>query len=1059
MAPGDAPPPLRPVLSGFYVGQKVRAKGRLKGDQGQVVERDAVGEVTAIPGPGRRLIAGAVAEVRISGVTFDASDQMIEALGGTRGAGSPRGRRHGGEERRADPTVPPGHADFGKTYTQRQFGEFYGDAAADLWRTAGAADAERRPDPTVEPGQPGYGKKYSREQFESYYGGAAGKMWRSAAAGPQQEERRADPTVLDGEKGSGKTYTKRQFVSFYGAEAGARLWKVAGGEEAATRSMTRRLRRQGQREAEQKQGQSMRDLPKYVNVTVKIKREEGQAVGWSRDTSSCVIVDVEAGSPAAAAGVVAGVKIVSVSGEAVKTGDDIAAAIAKAGAEFEVVLRKATPRQGTFGYPVARRSDFKEELHGRTVADPYRWMEDNDTPEVQGFAQAQSDLAEAYLNSIPYRSRVRARMSAQIDYARMSVPRKHGGRYHYSYNTGLQDQSVLYFKKNIHDEEEKPTVFCDPNKLSTDGKVAIGVSSFSVSGRYWAAGVSVKGSDWMHATFKDCETLEDLPDRLEWLKHSSLCWVGDVGVFYCRNDPPEGMTKMSDAVGTGTEQTLNQKVMFHKLGTPQEEDTLLCESTKPEEMFGVQATDDNRYITISVCESCGARNKLWYIDLKGKDPAKITAKDIVKLLDEYEYECEVIDNDGESFFLQTTQGAANQRVMKIDLSTFSAERGLKECWREVIPEGKNPLTWVATSAPGILYTCYMEDVKDVLYWSTFAEPDKKTRIELDCGSVASFSAQRDSTEVFLAFTGFTAPRCIYLLNAEKLSEGMKLHWQPKIAGYDPSKFETHQVFFKSKDGTRVPMFMVHKKGLRRNGDNLTVLYVYGGFRISLSPWFSTIRLSLLDNFNGVFCVVNARGGLEYGEQWHDDGILGKKQNTIDDVIGAAKWLRKNMITSPEKLAIQGGSNGGMVVAATANQAPQLFGAVVAQVGVMDMLRFHKFTVGHMWASDFGSPDDKESFENIIKYSPLHCISPRKQYPSVLCITGDHDDRVVPLHTYKYIAELQHKCGRQANPFLARVQIGAGHGAGKPMHLTIAEEADTLCFVAHRCGGRYREQKK
>eukprot|EP00929_Paragymnodinium_shiwhaense_P003732 TRINITY_DN104358_c0_g1_i1.p1 TRINITY_DN104358_c0_g1~~TRINITY_DN104358_c0_g1_i1.p1 ORF type:complete len:708 (+),score=120.19 TRINITY_DN104358_c0_g1_i1:72-2195(+) len=704
---------------------------------------------------------------------------------------------------------------------------------------------------------------------------------------------------------------------------------------------------------------------------------------------------------------------------------------------------------GAFDYPKPRRAELKEELHGQTVDDPYRWMEDNTAEECKEWVRQQNEVSEGILDAIPWRQKVRESMTVQFDYEKRGTPYKKGDRWFYSHNTGLQNQNVIYVKDAIHNAAEEAQVFCDPNKLAEDGTSALGATDFSQSGAYWVYGVKKKGSDWSHVHVKDCKTGEDLPDRLEWVKFSGMSWTHDEkGFFYARFPAPEGMTSMTDAAGTETTVSEKQMLCYHKLGTPQSEDVVIYfDEANPKQMYSADVTEDGRYCVITVREGCIPKNLIWYIDLAGKDPAKLGKTDIVKLVDAWEWEYDFVDNDGSKFYFKTTANAPLRKLVTVDVGSST--------WADAIPEHeKNPLQWCEVAKDGVLYCCYMEDVKDVLYMATLSAPTVMKKIPMDIGTVAGFQASHKTSEVFFSVTSFTFPTRIYHFDASAAEIEPKLFYETIVKGHDSSQFVTEQVFVESAEGVKVPMYIVHKKGVKRDGNNPTLLYAYGGFRISLTPSFSAFRLTFLNHFNGVYVAANIRGGSEYGEDWWKGGSLFNKQNCYVDFEACARWLHEHKVTQPSKLTIQGGSNGGLLVAAVANRAPELVGCVICQVGVLDMLRFHKFTIGHAWRSDFGDPDVKADFEYLLQYSPLHNITSAKKYPSVLVLTGDHDDRVVPLHSFKYVAELQHRCGDQANPLIARIEVDAGHGAGKPTAKIIAEVADYMCFYTSRCGATW-----
>eukprot|EP01062_Namystynia_karyoxenos_P051707 TRINITY_DN4074_c0_g1_i1.p1 TRINITY_DN4074_c0_g1~~TRINITY_DN4074_c0_g1_i1.p1 ORF type:complete len:1258 (+),score=313.99 TRINITY_DN4074_c0_g1_i1:89-3775(+) len=1197
-----------PMQAHYVVGQRIRARGRLTGDRGQIIERGAPGRVTAVPGPGVRLLSGAVAEVEIQGVTFDALPQMIEPGDGPpplkRAGGSPgRGRRDGGqrrrdptmlpdepgaaqayslaeflefygeekghalwreagrmergaprpasasrsprraspprasppraspprssprspaadvperrsrgnrggrarrkkaaaasprggggdEERRPDPTCEAGTRAARKTYTRAQFQEFYGQSWKKVWKIAGrqtqgeegggrrrrgkrgggrgagggedgSGEEECRPDVTCQPGTRAARKTYTRAQFDELYGPEIGKkMWKkgkSAAGGGEAEvERRRDPTVAPGEKGHTRAFSHEAFLHFYGAKDGERLWRLAG-QQSGGEPKKRRSRRGGKRERERRErsGAAAAGVSEDEQLTLKITRATEGAIGWGR--KGLAIVDVEARTPAARAGVRRGMRIVKIDGKAVSSGAEVAAAIEAAGTEFEVVVVDKVETHGTFGYPVAERGDTVDEMHGRKVPDPYRWLEDPESEDTKRWIRRQRAVTERVLSAIPWRDRLREEMTKQLNYPKRSAPRFEGGRWYYSMNTGLQNQSVLMTQKDIHDKEEEPQVFCDPNKFSEDGTTTLANHDWTDSGKLWVYAISKKGSDWSTVHVKDIASGKDLKDELEWVKYSSLCWSKDEkGFFYSRYPKPEGLQDGHD-LGTETGLLRGHALYYHVLGTPQSEDRLIASAPEnPELLFFGSTTEDRNYLIITVSKSTDSDVLLWYIDLTKKAASQVGPADIIKIVDTWGLgEFSVVDNVGESLLIQTTNKAPRKRLIRIYLSKLA-----EADWEECIPEHpKNPLQWVGTAKNGILYSCYMENVIDVLYRSTVQQPAELTRIPLEViGTVGSFNCYATTTEVFFSCTSYTFPNRIYHFDSDKGFEPQKWY-ESAVPGHDSSKLETKQVFVKSKDGVKVPMFLVHRKGLKLDGRNVTHLSAYGGFRSAQRPHFSALRLSLLNGFDAVHAEVCARGGDEYGEEWWEAGKLSKKQNTLNDVVAAAKWLSKHGYSDPERVAVEGGSNGGLVVVAAANQAPHCFGAVVCDVGLLDMLRYHKFGIAHLWCGEYGHPDNKEEFEFLYRISPYHNVSERKTYPAIMCTCGDHDDRVVPLHTYKFVAELQYKCGKQAMPLIARVETRTGHGGGKPLDRVIQESADVFSFITYYCGVRPRRARR
>ncbi len=676
-------------------------------------------------------------------------------------------------------------------------------------------------------------------------------------------------------------------------------------------------------------------------------------------------------------------------------------------------------------YPETRKVDVVETLHGVEVADPYRWLEDLDGEETKAWIEAQNKLTFSFLEQIPKRQVIENRLTKIWNFERFGAPFKRGGRYFYSYNAGLQPQSVWYVTEQL---DQPGRVLLNPNELSTDGTVS--VSSFSVSedGKLLAYGLSDGGSDWVTIRVKSVDTGEDLPDVIKWVKFSGASWLKDgSGFYYSAYDEPKG-NKLNEA-------NFFQKLYFHKLGTPQSDDRLIYENKEEKDWgFGGSVTDDGRYLIITVWQGTDRKNRVYYIDLAaGKG-------EVVKLLDNFDARYDLIDNDGPLFWFFTDKDAPRGRVIAVDTGKPEPTN-----WRDVIPQADEPLESISCVG-GQFIAEYLRDAQS--YVRRFAL-DGTPLGNLDLpglGSVGGFGGRRDETETFYTFTSFATPATIYRYD---VPSGRSEIWrQPKV-DFDPGAFESRQVFYTSKDGTRVPMFIVHKKGLKLDGNNPTYLYGYGGFNASMTPYFSVSNVVWME-LGGVFAMPNLRGGGEYGKAWHDAGRLKNKQNVFDDFIAAAEWLIANKYTRPERLAIGGGSNGGLLVGAAMTQRPELFSAVICQVGVMDMLRFHKSTIGWAWVSDSGSPDDAEMFPVLRAYSPLHNLKPGTSYPATLLVTGDHDDRVVPWHSFKFAAALQAAQAGDA-PTLIRVETRAGHGGGKPTAKIIAETADRWAFLVQVLG--------
>jgi prolyl oligopeptidase len=673
-------------------------------------------------------------------------------------------------------------------------------------------------------------------------------------------------------------------------------------------------------------------------------------------------------------------------------------------------------------YPVAKTVDQVDDYHGVKVADPYRWLEDTDSADTHAWIEAENKLTFGYLEQIPYRKAIHDRLMKLWNYERYGVPEKQGGRYFYQHNTGLQNQSVLYVAESLTAE---PHILLDPNTLSSDGTVALTGHQVSEDGKLLAYGTSASGSDWMEWRVRDVETGKDLPDLIKWVKFSGASWTKDgKGFFYSRYDEPKEGTMLRDA-------NYFQKLYFHRLGTPQAEDKLIYERPDDKELgFAGQVTDDGHYLVITVWQGTSPKNRLYYKDLTKAD------SDVVKLLDEFDAEYQFIDNDGSVFWIKTDLDAPRGRLIAID--TKHPERAN---WKTIVPQGKDKLN-SANVVNDLFVLAYLRDAQtEVRVYDLGGKFIRNVDLP-GIGTAEGFGGKRKDKETFYAFTSFIVPTTIYRYDVE--AGKSSVFRQPKV-DFDPTKYKTEQVFYTSKDGTRVPMFLTHKRDLKLDVQNPVLLYAYGGFNISLTPAFSVPNIVWLE-MGGIYAQPNLRGGGEYGEEWHEAGTKLKKQNVFDDFIAAAEWLIANHYTTPGKLAIRGGSNGGLLVGACLTQRPDLFGATLPQVGVMDMLRFHKFTIGWAWTSDYGSSDDPEIFKALYAYSPLHNLKPGTKYPATMVTTADHDDRVVPGHSFKFAATLQADQAGSA-PVLIRIETKAGHGAGKPISKQIEEIGDAWTFLA------------
>ncbi len=672
-------------------------------------------------------------------------------------------------------------------------------------------------------------------------------------------------------------------------------------------------------------------------------------------------------------------------------------------------------------YPSSHKSNQVDNYHGTLVADPYRWLEDPDSEETRTWVEAQNKVTFGYLSEIPTREKIKQRLTKLWDYEKYGIPFKEGERYFYFKNDGLQNQSVLYTLKTLDDQ---PKVLLDPNKLSEDGTIALSGLSISEDGKLLAYSLSASGSDWQEWKVRDVETGEDLQDHLKWIKFSGASWTHDnQGFFYSRYDEPNEKTRLEDV-------NYYQKLYYHKLGKSQLEDILIYHRPDQKEWsFSGGVTEDGRYLIISVWLGTDSKNLVFSKDLI--DPNA----EVVELINQFEANYSFIDNDDSVFYFRTDLNAPRGRVIAIDTNNPAPEN-----WQEIIPESAETLESV-----GILNNEFVADyLKDA--HSQIKIFDLKgafiREVELPgLGSAGGFGGKRNDTETFYSFTSFTIPGTIY--RYDMVTGKSEIFRQPQV-DFNPDGYETKQVFYQSKDGTRVPMFITHKKGIKLDGNNPTYLYAYGGFNASMTPGFSVSLLVWME-MGGIYAMPNIRGGGEYGEEWHQAGMKDKKQNVFDDFIGAAEWLIANKYTKTDKLAIAGGSNGGLLVGACITQRPDLFGAALPAVGVMDMLRFHKFTIGWAWTSEYGSADNPEEFSALYAYSPLHNIKPDTAYPATLITTADHDDRVVPAHSFKFAAALQEAHAGDA-PTLIRIETKAGHGAGKPTAKIIEEAADKWAFL-------------
>jgi len=682
-----------------------------------------------------------------------------------------------------------------------------------------------------------------------------------------------------------------------------------------------------------------------------------------------------------------------------------------------------------FQYPDAARGDVVDDYHGTQVADPYRWLEDPDSAESRGWIEAENALTHGYIDAVPQRAAIQDRLHALWNYERFGVPFHQHGRYFWKRNDGLQNQSVLYVADGL---DAEPRVLLDPNAWSEDGTVALSSYGVSEDARFIAYGRSDGGSDWVTWSFKDIDTGADLPDTLTWTKFSGVSWAHDgSGVFYSRYPTP-----------TQELQDVNEdnKLYFHAMGTDQADDLLVYEDPEhPRRSFSGSVTRDGSLLVITDSEGTEEKSRVYVKDLTGDWRDDAPGQGVVPLLTEYDAGYYFIAKDGSRLLFWTNKDAPRGRVVALDLDGVEG------------PVDSDSLVVVVPQGDAVLSSANRVGDHLVLRWQVDAHDkveitDLQGQHERDVdlpglGSVWGFAGDPDRDETFFAFTGFTDPSTIYRYD---VGTGERSLFKRPAVAFDPDAYVTQQVFYTSGDGTRVPMFITHKKGIELDGSNPTILYGYGGFNISLTPWFSVTNQVWME-MGGVYAVANLRGGGEYGEEWHDAGTLDNKQNVFDDFFAAAHYLIDNGYTRTDKLAIQGGSNGGLLIGAAITQHPELFGAALPAVGVMDMLRYHLFTIGWAWASDYGTSDDPDQFQTLLKYSPVHNTKPGTHYPPTLITTGDHDDRVVPAHSFKFAAALQHDQGGPA-PVLIRIETRAGHGGGKPTGLVIEAKADIFAFL-------------
>ena len=681
------------------------------------------------------------------------------------------------------------------------------------------------------------------------------------------------------------------------------------------------------------------------------------------------------------------------------------------------------PPSEKFNYPTTKRLDHVDEYFGVKVSDPYRWLEDDNSEETKAWVEAQNKVTFGYLEKIPYRQKLKSRLEKLVDYPRYSAPFRNGEYFFFSKNDGLQNQSVLYMQKGL---EGTPEVLIDPNKFSTEGTSQLAEYALSKDGKYIAYGISAGGSDWRDVHVMEVASRKVLDDVLQWVKVSGLAWQG-TGFYYSRYNAPKQGEEL-------TSQNDDHKVYYHRVGTSQAEDELVySDEANPQRFHTVETTEDERYAVLYI-EDRG----------KGKKGNAVLVRDgktwkplIPEITDDEFY---AVDNIGDKFLVKTNKAAPNWKVVLVDLKNPS-----EKSWSTVLPEKPEPLEDVGT-AGGKIFAKYLKDVTARAY-----AYDMSGKLENEIplpgpGTASGLNGKQDDKFVFYTFNSLNIPTSIYKYDIG--SRITSLFWTPQITGFRSEDYETKQVFYTGKDGTRIPMFIVHKKGLKLDGNNPTILYGYGGFNVTVSPTFSTFRIALLEQ-GVVYASANIRGGAEYGEKWHEAGMKLQKQNVFDDFIAAAEYLIGNKYTSSQRLALQGASNGGLLVGVIANQRPDLMKVVIQQAGVMDMLRFHKFTIGWNWIADYGSSENEGEFKALHAYSPIHNMHERGEYPATLTTTADHDDRVVPAHSFKYAAALQH-AQAGTNPVLIRIDTNSGHGASSTTK-SIEQAADIDAFIFRNLG--------
>lgn len=698
---------------------------------------------------------------------------------------------------------------------------------------------------------------------------------------------------------------------------------------------------------------------------------------------------------------------------------------------FSIILlatacnQKSATVQEQLNYPYSIKSDHKDNYFGTEVADPYHWLENENSDTTAQWVDKQNEITFSYLDKIPFRKQIKDRLTQLWNYPKFGAPFKSGSKYFMYRNNGLQNQSIL-FQMDKADAEGKELI--DPNKLSTDGTVSLTMFTPDRKGDFAAYGTSSGGSDWNEFFVLDLNTGKKTADHLQWIKFSGASWYKN-GFFYCRYDAPVDGKELSA-------KNEYHKIYYHQLGNDQSKDELVYhDASKPQRYYDIGVTEDERFMLMHISEGAASKNAVAVRDLSK------AGSSLQPLINDFESENVVIDNMGDQLIVLTNRNAPHKKVVLIDPANPNEKN-----WKELIAERKDEVLESISYTGGKLLAVYMKDATSRVYVFD-AKGKQEAEVQLPAlGTVSGFSGHREDKEVYFTFTSFTYPSCVYKYDIT--TNTTTLFKKPDIK-FDFEQYETKQVFAKSIDGTKVPMFLVHKKGIKLDGNNPALLYGYGGFNISLTPSFSISNLVFLEQ-GGIYALANLRGGGEYGEEWHEAGMLLKKQNVFNDFIACAEFLINEKYTSSQKLAIKGGSNGGLLVGAVMCQRPELFKVALPAVGVMDMLRYHKFTIGWGWIGEYGSSDSLIMFKNLLLYSPLHNLKEGVNYPATLVTTADHDDRVVPAHSYKFTARLQ-ACHKGNNPVLIRIDKKAGHGAGKPTSKLIDEATDQWAFTFYNLG--------